>query len=453
LLQKFAREIEAAHLGVLVEVAQDVGQLQRAAEMVGEILAHGGRHAEDLHRQAPDRAGHAVAIQVELLLARRPDVLPAVHLHAVDDGEKVDPGQLETADGLEQAGGRGSGPAGVDRLDGVAPARQAGHALRPRAGAEPRPAKPPRPVQAMIVEDAKVALLAQRVELAAARQMPILVLGETGTGKEQMARHAHAASGRSGRFVPVNCAALTESLAEAELFGYADGAFTGARRGGAAGFAQEADGGTLFLDEIGDMPVVLQAVLLRFLDDWMVRPVGGAPAKVDVLLVSATNMTLDKAIAEGRFRSDLLYRLNTVEIALPRLAERADFAAIARRLLAAIDPACAITDGALRRLARRRWPGNIRELRNVLTRYTLQAPGHTIDEAMVGEAADLPCEMRPGPPLVAAGPMAGTLQESGDARVRATWEAVGGNISETARRLGISRNTVYRALGKAARRG
>ena len=300
----------------------------------------------------------------------------------------------------------------------------------------------------MIVEDAKVGLLAQRVELAAARKMPILVLGETGTGKEQMARHAHVSSGRAGRFVPVNCAALTESLAEAELFGYADGAFTGARRGGSVGFAQEADGGTLFLDEIGDMPIALQAVLLRFLDDWMVRPVGGTGAKVDVFLVSATNMTLDKAIAEGRFRSDLLYRLNTVEIALPRLAERADFAAIARRLLAVVDPGCSITDGALRLLARRRWPGNIRELRNVLTRYTLNAPGGTIDEAMVGDA-ELPCEMRPG----CASVTSGTLQESGDARVRATYEEVGRNVSETARRLGISRNTVYRALGKPSRDG
>ena len=297
----------------------------------------------------------------------------------------------------------------------------------------------------MIADDPKVAMLAHRIELAAARKMPILVLGETGTGKEQMARHAHAASGRSGAFVPVNCAALTESLAEAELFGYADGAFTGARRGGAIGFAQQADGGTLFLDEIGDMPIALQAVLLRFLDDWTVRPIGGSAAKVDVFLVSATNMTLGKAIADGRFRSDLLYRLNTVEVTLPRLVERSDFAAIARRLLAIIDPAATITDGALRILSRRPWLGNIRELRNVLTRYTLSANGSVIDEAMVGDI-----ELADGPISVPAA--ARTLHETGAARVRATYEEVGGNISETARRLGISRNTVYRLLAKAPRR-
>ena len=201
--------------------------------------------------------------------------------------------------------------------------------------------------------------------------MPILIRGETGTGKEQLARHAHAASGRIGAFVPVNCAALPESLIEAELFGYADGAFTGARRGGAVGLVKEADGGTLFLDEIGDMPVALQAVLLRLLDDWTVRPVGGVRAKVDVFLVSATNASLDNAIAEGRFRSDLLYRLNTLEVTLPRLRDRSDFEAIVHHLLGAIDPNCEITPATIAHLAVRPWPGNIRELRNMLARFTL----------------------------------------------------------------------------------
>ena len=214
--------------------------------------------------------------------------------------------------------------------------------------------------------------------------MPILIRGETGTGKEQLARHAHAASGRTGAFVPVNCAALPESLIEAELFGYADGAFTGARRGGAIGLVKEADGGTLFLDEIGDMPVALQAVLLRLLDDWTVRPVGGVRAKVDVFLVSATNASLDKAIAEGRFRSDLLYRLNTLEVTLPRLRDRSDFDAIVHHLLGAIDPNCEITPATIARLAARPWPGNIRELRNMLARFTLASADGFIDEAGVG---------------------------------------------------------------------
>jgi transcriptional regulator of acetoin/glycerol metabolism len=288
-----------------------------------------------------------------------------------------------------------------------------------------------------IARDPTVRAIVRQVETAAARMMPILIRGETGTGKEQLARHAHAASGRTGAFVPVNCTALPESLIEAELFGYADGAFTGARRGGAIGLVKEADGGTLFLDEIGDMPVTLQAVLLRLLDDWTVRPVGGARTKVDVFLVSATNATLDKAIAEGRFRRDLLYRLNTLEVMLPRLNDRIDFDAIVHHLLGAIDPNYEITPAAIAHLAARAWPGNIRELRNMLARFTLVAADSRLDEAglksLIGQ---------PQPTT------AGSLHDIQHASVRAVLTETAGNISETARRLGVSRNTIYRALGQ-----
>jgi transcriptional regulator of acetoin/glycerol metabolism len=280
-----------------------------------------------------------------------------------------------------------------------------------------------------------VRAIVRQVETAAARKMPILIRGETGTGKEQLARHAHAASGRTGAFVPVNCAALPESLVEAELFGYADGAFTGARRGGAIGFVKEADGGTLFLDEIGDMPVTLQAVLLRLLDDWTVRPIGGVRGKVDVFLVSATNATLDKAIVDGRFRSDLLYRLNTLEVTLPRLRDRVDFDAIVHHLLGTIDPNCEVTSATIAQLAARPWPGNIRELRNMLARLTLGADDGFIDpagvEAMIHQA-----------PLTTSS----SLHETQRSHVLAVHAETAGNVSETARRLGISRNTVYRAL-------
>src|SRR6185437_13052131 len=190
-----------------------------------------------------------------------------------------------------------------------------------RAVAKPRITTPPVTPTPFISVDPVVARIVRQTEAAAQRKMPILIRGETGTGKEQLARHAHAASGRSGSFVAVNCAALPESLIEAELFGYGEGAFTGARKGGSSGLVKEADGGTLFLDEIGDMPVTLQAVLLRLLDDWTVRPIGGTRSKVDVFLISATNARLDKAIAEARFRSDLLYRLNTLEVNLPPLRD------------------------------------------------------------------------------------------------------------------------------------
>jgi transcriptional regulator of acetoin/glycerol metabolism len=290
-----------------------------------------------------------------------------------------------------------------------------------------------------VAGDRAVEAIVRQVETAALRRMPILIRGETGTGKEQLARHAHAASGRSGAFVAVNCAALPESLIEAELFGYADGAFTGARRGGAAGLVREADGGTLFLDEIGDMPVALQAVLLRLLDDWTVRPIGGARSQVDIFLVSATNATLDKAIVEGRFRADLLYRLNTLEVTLPRLNDRGDFDAIVRHLLDGIDPTFDMPSTLRARLAARAWPGNIRELRNILARLTLAASDGDMDDARLAALIGTPAAI------------SHTLQDSQRASIRAVHAETAGNVSETSRRLGISRNTVYRALGKTLR--
>jgi transcriptional regulator of acetoin/glycerol metabolism len=320
------------------------------------------------------------------------------------------------------------------------PEAAAGNPSRsPQAAEVPRqrPVRLEPSASSFVARDPAVRAIVRQVETAAARKMPILIRGETGTGKEQLARHAHAASGRTGAFVPVNCAALPESLIEAELFGYADGAFTGARRGGAIGLVKEADGGTLFLDEIGDMPIALQAVLLRLLDDWTVRPIGGARAKVDIFLVSATNATLDKAIAEKRFRADLLYRLNTLEVTLPRLRDRTDFDAIVRHLLDAIDPNCEMASETVARLAARPWPGNIRELRNILARFTLAADNGLVDEA--GMEA-----------LIGHAPHAtvGSLHEIQLASILTVHAETAGNVSETSRRLGISRNTVYRALGQ-----
>jgi sigma-54 dependent transcriptional regulator, acetoin dehydrogenase operon transcriptional activator AcoR len=304
-----------------------------------------------------------------------------------------------------------------------------------RAVARPRAAAPTTPTPFISV-DPVVAHVVRQTEAAAQRKMPILIRGETGTGKEQLARHAHAASGRSGSFVAVNCAALPDSLIEAELFGYGEGAFTGARKGGSAGLVKEADGGTLFLDEIGDMPVTLQAVLLRFLDDWTVRPVGGAKRQVDVLLISATNADLGESIAKGRFRSDLLFRLNTLEVTLPPLAERSDFRAIAGHLLATIDARRTLSARLVEHLAKCAWPGNIRELRNVLSRLTLQTEDSVIDYPEAALIAGQHTEEG----------RSGTLQGRHRAQVLSTYAETGNNVSETARRLGVSRNTIYRVL-------
>jgi transcriptional regulator of acetoin/glycerol metabolism len=298
-------------------------------------------------------------------------------------------------------------------------------------------ASPLAPRSGFVAEDPVVAALVRQMERAARRKLPILLRGETGTGKEQFARHAHAASGQPGAFVAVNCAALPESLAEAELFGHVEGAFTGARRGGAPGLVLEADGGTLFLDEIGEMKPPLQTVLLRLLDDWAVRPVGGGRRlQADVLLVAATNADLGQAMAAGRFRADLFYRLNTIEIALPPLRDRTDFAAIVRHVLGSVAPDWQIDDAAIGELQRLPWPGNIRELRALLTRLTLLMAAGVIDAETVsglgGRTTDAAADR--------------SLREMLHERIRAVHHQTAGNISETARRLRISRNTVYRAL-------
>jgi len=192
------------------------------------------------------------------------------------------------------------------------------------------------------------------------------------------------------------------------------------------------------------MPVTLQAVLLRFLDDWTVRPVGGVKRQVDVLLVSATNANLDDSIAKGRFRSDLLFRLNTLEVTLPPLRERSDFGEIARHLIEKIDPSADLTESAIDRLAELHWDGNIRELRNVLSRLSLTE--RLIDEAavesVVGHSSS---ERLPGRASGDSG-LKHDLHEIQRAHVLTAYAETGNNISKTARRLGVSRNTIYRAL-------
>ena len=184
------------------------------------------------------------------------------------------------------------------------------------------------------------------------------------------------------------------------------------------------------------MPVQLQSILLRLLDDWTIRPVGGSARRtVDVQLVAATNANLEEAVQTGRFRADLLYRLNTIEITLPPLSDRKDFHRIARHLLRIIDPAASITDAALTLLAQRPWPGNVRELRSVLTRLAITADGSVIGAEHLNGSSPPP-----------APPAASTLERAVIDQVVATWEQSGRNITETARRLGVTRNTVYKKL-------
>jgi sigma-54 dependent transcriptional regulator, acetoin dehydrogenase operon transcriptional activator AcoR len=301
-------------------------------------------------------------------------------------------------------------------------------------GMPPRAAKPSLAPE-VVADDPAVVDAFERAQAAVRLRAPILIQGETGTGKEVLARHAHRTSGRAGPFVAVNCGALPDELFEAELFGYVGGAFTGARREGSAGLIASADGGTLLLDEIGDLPLHLQAALLRFLDDGVVRQVGGTNARrVDVQLLAATNTDLDDAVAARRFRADLLYRLNTIRIDMPPLRRRHDFAASVRSVLRVVDSAASIDDGAIERLSRHSWPGNFRELRSVLTRALLLEPGRRLHqpdfEALLPAAA-----LR----------SSGLAQLASDA-IRREFERCGRSVSRTSRSLGISRTTVYRHL-------
>ncbi|MBP7580760.1 MAG: sigma-54-dependent Fis family transcriptional regulator [Vogesella sp.] len=269
--------------------------------------------------------------------------------------------------------------------------------------------------------------------------IPVLVLGETGAGKERFVQALHAASSRAAApLVAVNCAAIPEGLIESELFGYEEGAFTGARRQGAKGRLREADGGILFLDEIGDMPMSLQARLLRVLQERLVVPLGGGPGqKVDVRIVAATHRQLEQEVAAGRFRADLYYRLCHYPLTLPPLRERGDVAQLAANLLLQHGSAArGITlSPALADFIRRYpWPGNLRQLDNLLRTLLALA-----DDGTVLTPAHLPASLRgqEDSPRHTANTLHSLLQQHG------------GNASAAARALGISRSTFYRRLREA----
>ncbi len=280
--------------------------------------------------------------------------------------------------------------------------------------------------------------------------IPVLLKGETGTGKEQVARMLHERSDRGdGPLVSVNCAAIPESLAEAELFGYRPGAFTGASPEGASGYVLNADGGTLFLDEIGDMPIALQSRLLRVLQDRCVVPVGSTrPIPVDFALVSATHQDLRGEMAEGLFRADLYYRLCGLEVVLPALRERADLDGLIDRFITGTDPTAALSPTARECLLAHDWPGNLRELHNVLrTAIALREPGRPIN------AGDLPpslhSEANTNPETQNSAK--GELRETEERCMIEAIEAHQGNYAAAARALGISRSTLYRRLNKRCR--
>jgi transcriptional regulator with PAS, ATPase and Fis domain len=305
-----------------------------------------------------------------------------------------------------------------------------------------------------LVED----LVRQAVRLQS-RNIPILITGESGVGKEHLMRLVHAEGcRREGPMVAVNCASIPRDLIESELFGYEGGSFTGARSQGKPGKFLLAEKGVLFLDEIGDMSFDLQATLLRVLENSEFMPVGGTkPIKVDVHVIAATNIRLLDAVEQGRFRRDLYYRLNGAQLRLPPLRERPDKRELIEHLLIR---ECTLADVPVKRLSAEvrelflahPWPGNIRELRNLLRNLVSVVTAEVLEVRHLPEdfleemrSANLPTPMQiPSSQSAEVITLASASLEAWECQViEAALLQTGGNVAETARRLGISRSTLY----------
>ncbi len=304
--------------------------------------------------------------------------------------------------------------------------------------------------------DGRMRAAIERARKVLDKPIPILLQGESGVGKELFTRALHKSGPRGGRpFVAVNCAAMPETLIEAELFGYVPGAFTGARREGSPGRIREAEGGTLFLDEIGDMPLAMQGRLLRVLQERQVTPLGGGQTiPVDFALVCATHRNLKSEMEAGRFRQDLYYRINGLTLVLPALRERTDLSTLVTRSIEEVAPGRGVALGAslATRFASYAWPGNLRQLDNAIrTACALVDADETVitwrhlpDDLFAELQQTGPDNQEPGLPA------SGNLRALADSVIGHAVRSTGGNLSEAARRLGISRNTLYRRLKRSS---
>ncbi len=320
-------------------------------------------------------------------------------------------------------------------------------ALQKRIDLEPGPLDNPE-TQSLVGHSKGMRRVISQLERAAsASKVTTLILGESGTGKELVAKSIHALSDRSSApFVAINCAALTEGLLEAELFGYEPGAFTGAAPKGHKGLFAAADGGTLFLDEIGELAIPLQAKLLRVLQEGSYRRVGGSQdVASNVRILSSTNRDLEQCVSEGSFREDLFYRLNVLSIHVPPLRERADdIPQLAVQILKEIDgnrsrSIDGFSESAMRRLCTYDWPGNVRELRNTIERSALMIESGRIQSKHLGLSTRL---SSPVPELEEDL----SLQAVEKAHITRVIRETDGNRSQAARLLGVNRTTLYNKL-------
>lgn len=304
----------------------------------------------------------------------------------------------------------------------------------------------------------------QLCEQYAKTDATVLITGETGTGKELFAQSMHNASRRgSAPFVAVNCGAIPDSLLESELFGYEEGAFTGSRRGGQAGLFELAHTGTIYLDEIGEMPVSLQTRLLRVLQEKVVMPLGGDPVPIDVRVIAATHCDLNKAMEEGSFRQDLFYRLNILKVGLPPLRQCADdVVQLARKLLRDKLGAQGVQrdiEKHIERIApflrRHTWPGNVRELENIMERLAVLSDGFDMfndgqeEDGLRAVIPELFTAVPGDSRLEDTSSLKQFVERTESQRIRDTVQECHGNISEAARKLHLSRTTLWRKLRKS----
>jgi two-component system nitrogen regulation response regulator NtrX len=310
----------------------------------------------------------------------------------------------------------------------------------------------------MVGDDPSMGRLRELIGRVAATDARVLISGESGTGKELVATAIHLKSARRDRpFVRVNCAAIPRDLVESEMFGHERGAFTGAAERRIGRF-ELAHTGTLFLDEVGDLGPEAQAKLLRAIEAKEIERLGGGrPLRVDVRIIAATNKDLPRAVAEGAFREDLLFRLNVIPVVLPPLRERPDDIPALVRHFTVLHrartghPAPSWTPDAVALLARYRWPGNVRELANIVERLAILHAGCAIDAAAVRAvlpiARDTPPEAAPFPDAAALDrPLSETLDEYERALITRALSTAGGNVAEAARRLKTDRPNLYRRM-------
>jgi two-component system NtrC family response regulator len=421
---------DAAFRESLAETLDSIGHVTLGAPSGREALAclaHGGIDAVFLDFRLPDLSGLEILrnLRTVPLASRVPIVMLTAYASADNTIEAI---KLGAFDHLSK-------PVSREAIE-----RTLAAALRSQS--TPAAAREPGKEHDFIVHSEGMRDVVKLIGRAAASDATVLITGETGSGKEEVARALHRYSARAAKpFVAINCAAIPRDLLESELFGHVRGAFTGALAT-RAGLFQQADGGSLLLDEIGDMSADLQAKLLRVLQEGAVQPVGAdRSVRVNVRVLAATHRTLERLVAEGGFRQDLFYRLNVLQIRIPPLRERrTDVIPLAEHFLAqASDPPKALSEDARSALLAYSWPGNVREIRNVVERASILARGSRIEASDLG--FDEPTSLQPEASTL---PMA--LSRLEETMIRKAIVEAAGNRAEAARRLGIRRQLLYAKL-------